>query len=90
MSEHGGAPGTVWNFRLYYDQWEFIGGRQQTFADFSFVPQPASEHVIEYIDNPMEAEINFVSLDDFGNRSVLVTSPSTCNRGRSSATVCAR
>jgi hypothetical protein len=68
----------AWNFRLFYDQWEFNGGRQQTFADFSFAPLPAAEYLIEYIDNPIEAEINFAALDEAGNRTVLATSASTC------------
>jgi hypothetical protein len=68
----------AWNFRLFYDQWEFIGGRQQTFADFSLTPLPAAEYVIEYVDNPIEAEVNFAALDESGNRTVLTTSASTC------------
>ncbi len=69
----------AWNFRLFYDQWEFIGGRQQTFADFSLTPLPAAEYLIEYIDNPIEAEVNFFALDEAGNRTVLTTSLSTCD-----------
>jgi hypothetical protein len=69
----------AWNFRLFYDQWEFDGGRHQTFADFSFAPHPAAEYLIEYIDNPIEAEVNFVAFDDAGNRAVLTTSASTCD-----------
>lgn len=68
----------VWNFRLFYDQWEFIGGRQQTFADFSFTPQPAAEYLIEYIDNPIEAEVNYIVVDRAGSRSALATKVSNC------------
>lgn len=71
-------PNRAWNLRLYYDQWEFIGGRQQTFADFSITPQPSAEYVIEYIDNPIEAEVNFFALDEANNRTELTTAVSTC------------
>ena len=68
----------AWNFRLFYDQWEFVGGRHQTFANFSISPQPAAEYLIEYIDNPIEAEVNYFAVDQAGNRTVLMTSASSC------------
>jgi hypothetical protein len=48
-------------------------------GDFSFVPQPAAEYLIEYIDNPIEAEVNFAAFDEAGSRTVLPTSLSTCD-----------
>lgn len=55
-----------------------MGGRQQTFADFSFTPQPDAEYVIEYLDNPIEAAVNYFVVDRAGSRSALVTKVSNC------------
>ncbi len=67
--------GLDWAFRVFYNRRVFMGATSEAEVDFSFPVKERGEYVIEYLDNPFGATVNYWEIDEFGERHEFSVQP---------------